>query len=214
MNLSAYLYYRALLFKKRALRYRALFETIYKRKCRRLVEIGTYDGVQARHMIRTAMNHHNRGDIEYFGFDLFENLTDEKFEAEPSKRAPTMQEVEGRLRPMGANIRLFAGETAETLPRAVGEIGRADFIFIDGGHSFETISSDWKYTEELMGPGSVAIFDDYYTEPDEAIAGMGCQETVDAIDRARYHVEVLPIENTFRKEWGALRIRMARVTKR
>jgi hypothetical protein len=94
------------------------------------------------------------------------------------------------------------------------EIGRADFIFIDGGHSFETISSDWKYTEELMGPGSVAIFDDYYTEPDEAIAGMGCQETVDAIDRARYHVEVLPIENTFRKEWGALRIRMARVTKR
>jgi hypothetical protein len=41
MNLSAYLYYRALLFKKRALRYRALFETIYERRCRRLVEIGT-----------------------------------------------------------------------------------------------------------------------------------------------------------------------------
>jgi hypothetical protein len=160
------------------------------------------------------MNHHKPGDIEYFGFDLFENLTDEKFEAELSKRAPTEREVEERLWTTGARIRLFAGETSETLPGAVDEIGRADFVFIDGGHSFETIASDWEHAQKMMERESVAIFDDYYTEPAEAISGMGCQATVDAIDRALYDVEVLPIENAFRKEWGVLRIRMARVTKR
>ena len=37
MNLAAFVYYKAIPFNKRRLRYKALFETIYRNRCRRIV---------------------------------------------------------------------------------------------------------------------------------------------------------------------------------
>jgi len=214
MNTAAYIYYRALVFKKRALRYRALFETIYRNKCRRLVEIGTYNGVHAYQMIRTAMNHHSSGEIEYFGFDLFEDLADEQLTNELSKKPPSQATVRARLETTGARIQLFPGDTTETLPQSVGDIGTVDFVFIDGGHSVATIESDWGNVEKMMGEQTNVIFDDYYLNSDPEVDGMGCQSVVAGLDKSQFDVEVLPTENAFKKEWGTLRIKMVRVTRR
>ena len=44
--------YRHLLLRTRPRRYAELFRTIYTRRCRSLVEIGTWNGVHAEQMIR------------------------------------------------------------------------------------------------------------------------------------------------------------------
>ena len=154
------------------------------------MEIGTYDGVHGCHMIRTAAAHYKQSEIEYFGFDLFEELSEELLASELSKKPPSRTNVESHLRSTGAKVRLYAGDTKVSLANAVGEIGEVDFVFIDGGHSVETIASDWENAEKMMGKGTTVIFDDYYLNQDEAIEGMGCQTIVDGLDRSRYDVEV------------------------
>ena len=113
-------------------RYRNLIKTIFETRPRRLVEIGVWNGVHAVQMVSTAAAHHNRRAIEYFGFDLFEDLSDEMLAKEFSKRPPPMRVVRERLTSTGAQITLFKGNTKETLAPGFQEIGAPDFVFIDG----------------------------------------------------------------------------------
>ncbi|UCF18602.1 MAG: class I SAM-dependent methyltransferase [Gemmatimonadota bacterium] len=199
-------------------RYRHLIQTVYRRRCRTLVEIGTYDGVHAQHMIETAGIFHPISDVEYFGFDLFELLTDDDLEKEFSKKPPSLAEVAQRLEGTGANVGLSVGYTSETLPKFVREkrnSGTAiDFVFIDGGHSIETITSDWSYVRELMNVNTVVLFDDYYSNTEPEVQEVGCRQLVDKLDRREYDVEVLEPEDHFTKEWGILKVRMVRATLR
>jgi hypothetical protein len=206
--------YRRLLLTTRPRRYAELFRTIYKRRCRSLVEIGTWNGVHAEQMIRTAASHFDVASVRYRGFDLFEDLTEEQLKLEFSKRPPGYEAVLERLRRTGADVGLIRGNTRETLPRSLDLLAAADLVFIDGGHSIETITADWSAVQRAMGPGTVVIFDDYYPEPDPALHGLGCQSIVDALDRSTYQVEVLPTTDSFPQTWGVLRVRMARVSLR
>jgi predicted O-methyltransferase YrrM len=190
-------------------RYRHLVETIERHRCRRILEIGTWNGEHALAMIRAAARHHPPAEVEYYGFDLFEQIDDEKIVQEISKRPPPMEEVSGRLRATGAQVHLVQGDTRETLPAAVPRLPPMDFVFIDGGHSYETVASDWAAVERLVHPGSVVIFDDYWGRSD-----AGTDRVVAEIDRARYDVQVLDPEDQFVKEWGLLRVRFVRVTPR
>ena len=47
-------------------------------------------------------------------------------------------------------VRLFKGDTKVTLPKFVKEKIKIDFAFIDGGHSFNTINSDWKNVNQII----------------------------------------------------------------
>lgn len=211
MKLKRTLEYRRLLRTTQPRRYANLFRTIYERRCRRIVEIGTWNGVHAEQMIRTASARNHIESVRYCGFDLFEDLTEEQFKLEFSKRPPSYQEVLHRLQRTGADIRLVRGNTRETLPRS-GELLRgADFVFIDGGHSIETIAADWSSVRQAMGPETTVIFDDYYPGAGPELAGLGCQGLIDELDRSRYSVEVLEPTDPFEQAWGVLRVQMARV---
>ena len=214
MSLLGWLQYRALLLTTHPRRYANLFRTIYERRCRCLVEIGTWNGAHAEQMLRTAAARAPIQTVRYRGFDLFEDLTDELCTQEFSKRPPSREAVLERLQRTGADIRLFQGNTRTTLPLAVDELRQADFIFIDGGHSVETIASDWRVVESAMGRDATVVFDDYYTHDPHAPEGVGCQTIIDALDRSAYEVEVLDPTDTFRKDWGLLRVRMVRVRRR
>jgi predicted O-methyltransferase YrrM len=51
------------------------------------------------------------------------------------------------------------------LPRLVSD-GRAfDFVFIDGAHLFDNVFVDLFYTNRLLKPGGVVVFDDVFAEP-------------------------------------------------
>ncbi len=213
MNLFHLIRYMKLL-RTRPLRYRALFREIFRLRPRRLVEIGVFNGRHAAQMIQTAALHHPVREIEYFGFDLFEDLTPELLEYEKSKQPPTCAEVQQLLDQTGATVKLLRGNTRESLPRHAPEIGVVDFIFVDGGHSVETIQLDWDNLQALVGPGTVVIFDDYYVNNPQDVAGSGCQSILDALDPQRWRVEVLEPADRFHKEWGVLVVKFAKVVRR
>ena len=214
MNVAKLVRYHALSARVRPRRYRNLFRVIHERRCRCIVEVGTWNGVHARQMIQTAAIHHPVGTVKYLGFDLFEGLTDELLRQELSKRPPAFEDVQRVLESTGAQIRLFRGNTRETLPGAIDQLREGDLFFIDGGHSIETIASDWSAIERALRPGATVIFDDYYMNDPSEVPGLGCQTIVDTLDRTRYDVTLLDPIDQFAKTWGVLKVRFAQVRRR
>lgn len=194
---------KRLLYMKRMLtvtpiRYRHLLRTIYKKRCRSIMEIGTHNGIHSRHMIETANIFHPMNRITYYGFDLFEGLTDEDVQKELAKKPPEYNKVKQRLEKTGANINLYMGYTKDTLPKFLEENRdkQIDFVFIDGGHSIETISLDWSYVKKIMNPGTIVIFDDYYSNREVKDSGYGCQSLINNLDKNVYDIEILePMEH-------------------
>ncbi len=191
-----------------ASRYAQLLDIIDEIKPSSIVEIGTWNGHNARRMIQEAYRY-NPG-IKYQGFDLFEEQTGAQLRNELSKAAWPKNVVNRILNATRANIDLVAGNTRKTLYK---KCMPADLYFIDGGHSEKTIKSDWVHVSMMMRqkPDSVVVFDDYYTagKPE----GMGCNKIIDDLFlpyNRKYHVEILPIETIAE---NGRKIKMVKVTK-
>jgi hypothetical protein len=195
---------------RRPKRYWQLFLLLKKIKPLRIMEIGTWTGDRALTMITLAKKYHSAKDISYYGFDLFGGMNSEIFQAEKSKWPPTQQEANRKLLSTGANIHLFQGDTMKVLPEISQTLPKMDLIFIDGGHSLETISSDWKWASKLMHDKTEVVFDDYWLGRNDA----GCKLVVDGISLGEYRVDVWPIVDKFKKtSFGPLKIKLARVKK-
>lgn len=203
------LYYK--MFAKEPRRYKYLFETIRKNKCRKIMEIGTWNGEHALRMIEEAKKNFPPGEIQYYGFDLFELLDDKMASKEfsTSKIPPSLEIVREKLAKTNAEIHLYKGDTRNTLPKVVNELPKVDFVFIDGGHSIEAIQNDWKYVQKFMDEKTIVIFDDYWNRDD-----AGCKKVVEGIDKTKFEVRILPIQDKFKKEWGILKINFVQVKKR
>jgi hypothetical protein len=173
------------------------------------LEVGVWNGKRAVEMITVAKQFNS--DIEYCGYDLFEDLGEGGYHAELSKRPPTEEEVRTLIDATGAKVSIFKGNTLTSLPESVPNLPKMDFIFIDGGHSVETIASDWKNIQTLMHEKTVVIFDDYWRNREDA----GCKAVVDQINRSVYNVEVLSEIDVFNNaDFGRLEISFAKVTKK
>lgn len=169
-------------------RYRALYEEIERLRPRRILEVGTNDGVNALEMIRVVRR--SGGAVDYFGFDLFEALDTAKLQREFSIRTRSRQEVERHLRRNGVfTALLVAGDTRKTLPEAARTLAPMDLIFIDGGHSYETVLSDWTSLQPLISDTTSVIFDDY--------PNFGIGPVVDHIDRMAWDVIIYPAADRF-----------------
>lgn len=170
-------------------RYAQLLDIIDREKPQTICEIGTWNGNRAIQMIQAASKYHQTKRIKYQGFDLFEQQTGEQFIRELSKYGQPLDVVERRLEATGASIDLVPGETLDT----IGKLRPADLIFVDGGHSEETIANDGAYALICVehGEHTTAVFDDYYHEnqPD----GMGCNKFIDALDLNKFEVVHLPV---------------------
>lgn len=190
-----------------AKRYKYLFTNIRDNKSRKIMEIGTWDGLRAEEMIKVAKKIHGNK-VEYYGFDLFEGLNDIIYEKEVSKKPPSLAGVKKRLEKIDCSVNLYKGDTLKVLPEVIEQLPKMDFIFIDGGHSLETIDNDWRHAKKLMSVNTVVIFDDYWEDRNDA----GCKKIIEAIDRNKYNVEILPIQDKFKKDWGILKINFVKVT--
>jgi hypothetical protein len=214
MMLANQLRYRHLLITTQPRRYVTLFRTIYERRCESIVEIGTWNGIHAEQMIRVAAARADVRAVRYVGFDLFENLSEELLRQEFSKRPPSHDEVLRRLQETGADVRLIRGNTRETLPRSAGLLAEADFVVIDGGHSTETIRSDFHAVSGAVRSDIPVVLDDYYVDPGPELAGLGCQSLIDALDRTRDDVRLLDPVDVIEREAGLLKLRMVLVQKK
>ena len=192
-------------------RYSQLYSIIRDTRAATIMEIGTWRGRRAREMIAEASRHHSPEAVSYFGFDLFETPSSETMAAEFSdhKRAPTLEVVRNDLALTGARISLYKGDTREVLPNLLDSLPKMDFIFVDGGHSLETIQNDWDCVRRLMHGQTVVVFDDYWPNRSDG----GAKPIVDAIDRSEYRVVILPRFDVFiNPDYGRLVIQFACVT--
>ncbi len=202
------------LLKTKHSRYQNLLKIIFEQKSKSIIEIGTWYGINSYLMIETAKLFHSKKDIKYYGFDLFEKFSDEDREKELSKRPPPINLVKQKLEKTGAQINLFMGYTQEALPKFVSDFKNGsliDFIFIDGGHSIETITSDWNNIIPLMSKNTVVVFDDYYSNTVKEVENFGCKKLIDSLNKEKYQIEILNPQNQFQQNWGLLKINLVKV---
>jgi len=193
---------------KKPKRYNYLFEFIKQNKCKQIMEIGVWNGFHALQMIKAAQEASPFARIKYFGFDLFEDFNITKLNG--SKIPSSLPVIRNKLKKTGAHINLYKGYTQNTLPRfCCFDRSLIDFIFIDGGHSRETIANDWQYVQRIMNNKTIVIFDDYWNRTD-----AGCKTLIDNLNRDYWDVEILPVVDKFKKDWGVLEIRFVKIQRR
>ena len=194
-------------------RYSQLITEINKCKPKVIFEVGVWKGTTAVKMIRAAQKHNK--DITYYGFDLFEGMTPDVKEKEiHAKINSTEAEARKRIYGTGCRYLLTVGNTLDTLPQIVDEVVHfntidiPDFVFIDGGHSLETIKSDWHSISQMMLPNeTVVIFDDYYSND----TTKGCKAIIDDLDE-EFTYEILPSTDKVKNDMLDSTIHMVKVT--
>ena len=198
-------------------RYSQLLQCLAALKPATIVEVGVFNGENAKQMILAASAGANgiRAPF-YYGFDLFEGMTDEVNAKEFSKLPLSEAEIGEKISASGSQYCLMSGFTENTLPKLPEHMKRLardlDFAFIDGGRSEETIEADWENIAPLMHANSVVIFDDYYVDKSSELEGFGCNDLIDRLKAdAKYNVEYLPVVDTFDKETFSLSVAMVKV---
>jgi predicted O-methyltransferase YrrM len=199
------------LLKLRGLHYKPMYDYLCQHECFNILEIGTNNGTNAVAMIKNAGNKIPENKINYYGFDLFEDLTSELADKEFSfKSSDTVENVKKTIESFtSAKATLFKGDTNDTLAKVV--LPFMDLIYIDGGHTLETISNDWNHCCNRIKPNGVIFLDDYFTE----MPFVGCKYQVDKkIDKNIFDVEILPIEDVYAQPWGCLITKLVMVKKK
>ncbi len=137
-------------------RYDELLQLIDKYKPKSLIEIGVWNGANAIRMINRAKKYYDV--VSYIGYDLFEDASADTDSKEFNVKSHNhMHAVAAYIRAeTGVVPILVKGDTNTTLPKGL----IADFVFLDGGHSVETIASDYDRVRE----SKVVVLDDYYTD--------------------------------------------------
>ncbi len=149
-----------------------LNEYIYRNECRRIMEIGVADGENAKNMIKVAIRNFSPEKVEYYGFDLFGGNDDFR-----------LKQVRQKLKETRCKFKLFKGDSVKTLPKALKTLPKMDLIFIDGGHSYPMVKSDWENSKTLMHNETAVFFHNY----DFA----GPKMVVDNISREKYQMKII-----------------------
>jgi hypothetical protein len=206
-------------------RYAQLTEALKRTRCETLVEIGTWNGRRAEELVAAALR--RSPTVAYYGFDLFEQLTEEDLAAEFSKRPPSRSTVESKLYRFQRRVRalnvvrpwrrrsfqfaLHQGHTRDTLPlfRQAHPHFRAQFIFIDGGHSIETIANDWDNCSQFVDPAGAIFLDDFYGD-EELAERFGCNKLIERLQvHPAWDVSILPETDTI-EDLGTIQIARVR----
>lgn len=111
----------------------------------RIVETGTHTGDRAVALIALAKKL-GRTNIEYYGFDLFEDITDQIQSSEFCRITASISRdvVRSKVTAAGAvKVQLAKGDSKDTLPQVAADIQLAAVISIDGGGSVTTVASDF-----------------------------------------------------------------------
>lgn len=151
-------------------RYRQFADIIETMQPQTIIEIGVAQGHNAVSLCIAALRHHET--VHYIGYDLFERSFKTDKDEKNNKSVATEEEIAEKLRAIpGLTFELVKGDTRKTLH---GTEQSADLVFIDGGHSVETIRGDY----EAVKNSSVIVFDDYYTSGVDT-EKFGCNKIVE-----------------------------------
>ena len=139
------------------------------------LEIGVFHGVTARNVCELLYKIHKE-DFRYIGLDLFEISDENKSEVIPNtffsnpfkniyfkflkKQNPYSKEaVEDLLKKYKNNITLIKGNSNLVLKKI--DMSKIDFVFLDGGHAYETVKNDLECCLEVINSNGTILCDDY-----------------------------------------------------
>ena len=149
-------------------------------KPKNVLEIGVFCGVTSRNICELLKTNFG-SDFRYYGLDLFGStktssvdeiepkfLENQKF-SNPLKtiyynfikkeNLNSKISVENFLKKFSQNIELIQGDTRMTLEKV--PLSEIDFVFLDGGHSYDTVLSDLQKLYDNMKNNSRIVCDDF-----------------------------------------------------
>ncbi|WP_440670678.1 class I SAM-dependent methyltransferase [Candidatus Pelagibacter sp. HIMB1483] len=166
-------------FRKTSLKQRGVgnffLEEVKKKNPKTFLEIGVFHGVTARNVCELLYQIH-KDDFKYIGLDLFEENDENKSEVIPStifsnpfkkiyfkyikKQNPYSQEaVAELLRKFKDNVSLIKGNSNIILKKI--DMSKIDYVFLDGGHTYETVKNDLNCCLEVINSNGTVLCDDY-----------------------------------------------------
>ena len=139
------------------------------------LEVGVFHGVTARNICELLYKIH-KSNFKYIGLDLFEKNDENKSEVIPStyfsnpfkkiyfnyikKHNPYSKEaVEDLLKKFKDNITLIKGNSNLILKKI--DMSKIDYVFLDGGHTYQTVKSDLECCLEVVQNNGTIMCDDY-----------------------------------------------------
>ena len=171
-------YFRKSSFKKDLDSAYLLLSEIEKYKPKNFLEVGVYQGVTSRNVCEKLKIIHNTN-FNFFGIDLFEDSNTDLDNKEMTvkhnrisnpikhlifnlilkKDLNCMDSVKSLLGKFQSNTKLLKGFSEEQLLNL--DLEKIDFVFLDGGHSYETVKKDLEILISKLKAGKIIICDDY-----------------------------------------------------
>ncbi len=149
-------------------------------KPKNVLEIGVFCGVTSRNICELLKTNFG-SDFRYYGLDLFgSSKTSSVDEIEPKflenqkfsnplktiyynfikkENLNSKISVQNFLEKFSQNIELIKGDTRVTLEKV--PLSEIDFVFLDGGHSYDTVLSDLQKLYDNMKNNSKIVCDDF-----------------------------------------------------
>ena len=148
---------------------------ILTKKPKFFLEVGVFHGVTARNVCELLYQIHGN-DFQYIGLDLFEMTNENTLEVIPNtefsnplkkfyfkfikKQDPySILAVQDLLKKFKNNVNLIKGNSNIILKKI--DMSKIDFVFLDGGHNYETVLNDLNCCNEVIKNNGVILCDDY-----------------------------------------------------
>ena len=175
----------------------AFLKIVSEKKPKYFLEIGVFTGVTARNICELLNDIHGK-DFQYTGLDLFEDYVPEHdHEIAPNMIRGNQQKLSNPLKHIVYNlilreqlnslnsvtnflkkfknqVELVKGDSKKTLSEI--EIEKYDMIFVDGGHSFETVNFELELIMSKCKKDCLVLVDDYDLQ-----VASGVKKAVDQI---------------------------------
>ncbi len=171
-------YFRKSSFKKDLKNGQYLLNLISELRPKKFLEIGVLEGVTSRNVCE-QLNKINKGNFNFIGIDLFggDILENNSKEFTPIsyriknplkwvyfklilRMDPNSKEcVEYLLRKFKNSVKILKGYSKDILKQI--DLKEIDLVFLDGGHSYETVKEDLNLLISNLKGNSVILCDDY-----------------------------------------------------
>ena len=195
------LYFRKTSFRKDLESANLFLDQIYENRPKNFLEVGVLQGVTARNVCE-ALKEIHQNEFKYIGIDLFtsSNLRFDNKEgtlkhsmiSNPFKNfyfnflrkenLNSKKAVSRLLKKFSNNISLYEGYSDKILNSI--DISYIDMVFLDGGHSYETVKKDLKILITKLKKNKIIICDDYDQK------NYGVKRAVDEF-RLEYKIEMI-----------------------
>jgi predicted O-methyltransferase YrrM len=166
-------------FRKTSLKQKGIGELflneIASKRPKNFLEIGVFHGVTARNVCELLYNIHG-DEFKYIGLDLFGESAENTNEVIPNtkfnnplkriyfkyilRQDPySIEAVKYLLKKFNKNIHLIKGNSNLLLKKI--DMSKIDYVFLDGGHAYETVKIDLQYSKPVLENNGTILCDDY-----------------------------------------------------